>query len=47
MKHYQFIYRTDLGRVLVEAESEEQANEIVARSKKYVWAKFVGKQINS
>ena len=43
----QYIFSTNLGRVLITAKTQEQAEQALRNSKKYTRAKFVGVQIAS
>ena len=42
---FEYIFNTELGRVVVPAGTQEEANEIIATSKKYAKAKSAGKQL--
>jgi hypothetical protein len=43
--HFEYIFRTDSGRVVVPAKTEDEAKAIVRTSGRYRKAAFVGKQL--
>jgi len=44
---FNFIYKTNQGRVTVTAETQEQADRAVNNTRKFTFAKFVGKEISN
>jgi hypothetical protein len=42
---FNFIYQTNQGRVTVLAETQEQADRAVNNTRKFTFARFVGKEI--